>query len=78
MALRFGSALVLLALILLVIFLLTASIGQGDPLVLALGAALAALGLLIRKRGRRGGVQAARFRTLRRLLGRLPEEEVEE
>ena len=73
MASRFGSALILIALFALGIFLLTLEIGQADLRVLLLGAALAALGLLLRRRGRRAR-RSTRFESLRRLRG-LPEED---
>jgi len=76
MASRLGSALILIGLLALLIFLLTLQIGQGDPLVLLFGAALAALGLLLRRRGRRVR-RSARFETLRRLRGSAEEDDME-
>jgi hypothetical protein len=75
MASRFGSALILIALFVLVIFLLTLQIGQADLVVLLLGAALAALGLLLRRRGRRGRSRGGRFQSLRRMRGQPEEDE---
>ena len=70
MGYRLGSALILLGMLSLVVFLVTFSNGQGDVLTLLLGAALSALGLILRRRNaastRR---EAMRFRTIRRLLG---------
>jgi Flp pilus assembly protein TadB len=68
MASRVGSALILIALFALAIFLLTLQIGQADLRALLLGAALAALGLLLRRRGRRPR-RSTRFESLRRLRG---------
>jgi len=71
MSLRLASALILVGLIALVVFLLTAQIGQGDTAVLLLGAALTVLGLLIRRRTlrRMQRLSRGRFRLLRRLRG---------
>jgi hypothetical protein len=70
MGYRLGSALVLLGMLSLVVFLVTFSNQQGDVLTLLLGAALSALGLILRRKNapptRR---EAMRFRTLRRLFG---------
>jgi hypothetical protein len=73
-ALRAGSALVLIGLIALMVFVVTFSIDQADVRVLVLGAGLSALGLVLRRRAARAERQASqRFRTLRRLLGRADE-----
>jgi len=74
MASRLGSALILIAVIALVIFLLTLQVGQADLRALLLGASLAALGLLLRRSGRRR-VRSGRFETLRRLSGRSGEDD---
>ncbi len=74
MASRAGSALVLLGLIALMVFLVTFSIDQADVRALILGAGLSALGLVLRRRAaRRERRTTERFRTLRRLLGRAEE-----
>ncbi len=74
MGLRAGSALVLLGLIALVVFLVTFSVDQADVRVLVLGAGLSALGLVLRRRSARVERRVTeRFRTLRRLLGRADE-----
>jgi len=70
MASRFGSALILIGLISIVVFLLTLQIHQPYTLALLLGASLAALGLVIRRSAVRNAQRrTARFRTLRRLRG---------
>ena len=74
MGLRAGSALVLLGLIALMVFLVTFTVDQADVRVLVLGAGLGALGLVLRRRAARGARRVSeRFRTLRRLLGRSDE-----
>jgi hypothetical protein len=77
MASRVGSALILIALFALVIFLLTLQIGQADLRALLLGAALAALGLLLRRRGRRPP-RSTRFESLRRLRGPMDADDLED
>lgn len=67
---RLGAAFVLLGVIVLTIFLVTLAAGQGDLLMLVAGAALSALGLLLRRRSAaRRPTRSGRFRTLRKLLG---------
>jgi hypothetical protein len=76
MASRFGSALILIGLIALTIFLLTLQIGQADLFVFLLGTALAALGLILRRRAaRQRSNSGGRFHTLRRLSGHDPEQD---
>ena len=70
MTYRLGSALILIGLIVLIIFLLGWSVQQADVRALLGGAALCALGLLLRRRSARNAVSPARFRLLRRALGR--------
>ena len=70
MASRFGSALILIGLISLVIFILTLQIQQPNTLALLLGASLTALGLVIRRSAARNAQRRiTRFHTLRRLRG---------
>jgi positive regulator of sigma E activity len=71
MSRRFGNALILIGIILLIIFLLTMQIGQQELTVLVLGAALGALGLLLRMRAARREKRQSRerFRVLQRLEG---------
>jgi len=70
MASRFGSALILIGLISLVVFILTLQIHQPNTLALLLGASLAGLGLIIRRSvARNAQRRTARFHTLRRLRG---------
>jgi hypothetical protein len=76
MGYRIGSAFILLGMILLTIFLLSFSIGQEDMALLLAGAWLSLLGLYLRRRNARLAEKgAARFRTLRYLLGRREEEQ---
>ncbi|MGH2628256.1 MAG: hypothetical protein ACRDHY_16580 [Anaerolineales bacterium] len=68
---RLGSALVLLGLIALTVFAVTLPAGQGDLRTLLLGAVLAALGLVLRRRPpAHKEDQPGRFSTLRKILGR--------
>lgn len=71
---RLGSALVLIGIILMVIFLVTNSAGQGNLRLLLAGAAVSALGVLLRRR-RPERADSGRFRTLRRLMGEVEETE---
>ena len=76
MTFRFGSALILIGLITLVVFALGLSVQQADVRALLGGAALCALGLILRRRAARSAASPARFRMLRRALGRpLPPED---
>ena len=70
MTYRLGSALILIGLIVLIVFLLGWSVQQVDVRALLGGAALCALGLLLRRRAARDAASPARFRLLRRALGR--------
>lgn len=75
MGYRLGSALILLGTLTLVVFLVTLSSQQEDVRTLILGAALSAIGLLIRRRTAPPTKrEAMRFRTVRRMLGMLDEE----
>jgi hypothetical protein len=71
---RVGSAVILVGLIALMVFLVMLTTGQADMRLLLAGAALAVLGLLLRRRAARRAA-SRRFRTLRRMLGHEPEEE---
>lgn len=66
---RLGSALVLIGIIILVVFLVTGSIGQGDMRLLLAGAALSLLGLRLRRRPPEEDQEPRRFRAIRRMLG---------
>ena len=70
MTFRLGSALILIGLLTLVVFLLGLSVQQADVRLLLGGAALCALGLLLHRRAARAQASPARFRLLRRALGR--------
>jgi hypothetical protein len=77
MASRFATALILVGIVLLTVFVLTLQVQQGDPFVLLLGASLSGIGLLIRRRiARRRKRNSGRFATLRRLRG-IEDEELE-
>ena len=67
---RLGSALILIGLIVLIVFLLGLTVQQGDVRALLGGAAVCALGLLLRRRAARDAASPARFRLLRHALGR--------
>ena len=70
MTFRLGSALILIGLLTLVVFLLGLSVQQADVRLLLGGASLCALGLLLRRRASRHQASTGRFRTIRRALGR--------
>jgi hypothetical protein len=76
---RLGSALVLIGLIFMVVFLVTFSAGRGDLRVLLSGAVISALGLLLRRRRPDRPTDSGRFQTLRRMMGEQiePDEEGE-
>jgi uncharacterized membrane protein len=77
MLLRLGSALTLIGLIVLVVFLITFSAGVADLRTLLAGAGLAAAGLVLRRRGRPAYDESSRFVTVRRLLRRGADQEEE-
>jgi len=70
MTFRLGSALILIGLLALVVFLLGMTVQQADLRLLLGGAALCALGLVLHRRASRARASPARFRLLRRALGR--------
>jgi hypothetical protein len=70
MTFRLGSALILIGLLTLVVFLLGMSAQQPDLRLLLGGAAVSALGLLLHRRGARAAASPSRFRMLRRALRR--------
>ncbi len=74
---RLGSALLLIGLMLLIIFWVIFRAGTADATSLFAAAGLVVLGLLLQQRGRRkmGRESAARFATMRRLLGRAPSDQ---
>jgi len=70
MASRFGSALILIGLVSLVVFILTLQIQQPNTIALLLGSSLTALGLVIRRSAARNAQRrTVRFQTLRRIRG---------
>ncbi len=80
MSARAGSALVLLGLIALIVFVIMLTAGTTDLLLLLGASALTALGLLLRRRAARLEDRhgPGRFHTARRLLGRdQPEERLD-
>lgn len=67
---RIAAALILIGIILLVVFVMTMQVEQGDFRVLLVGASLSGLGLLLRRRAiRRNKSTSQRFSSLRRLRG---------
>jgi hypothetical protein len=70
MTFRLGSALILIGLLALVVFLLGMTVQQADVRLLLGGAALCALGLLLHRRAARAQASPGRFRAIRRALGR--------
>jgi hypothetical protein len=79
MTFRLGSALILIGLLALVVFLLGMTVQQPDVRLLLGGAALCALGLLLHRRAARAQASSGRFRTIRRALKRTlppPDDEV--
>ena len=74
---RLGSALILIGIVIMVIFLVTSSAGQGNLLLLLVGAGVSALGFLLRRRDRPTPSHSGRFQTLRRVMGEEPETEEE-
>ena len=70
MIMRIAAALILIGIILLVVFVMTLQVEQGDIRVLLMGGSLSGLGLLLRRRAhRRNKRTSQRFSTLRRLRG---------
>jgi len=81
MLVRLGTALTLIGLIVLVVFLITFSADRADMRTLLAGAGLAVAGLALRRRGQPALEESARFVTIRKVLRRRPapdEEEPEE
>ena len=73
---RLGSALILIGLIALVVFLVTFQTGQSDRTTLVVGILLTSIGLVFWRRGRRSRmVPPTRFHTVRKILGQNPPSE---
>lgn len=70
---RFGSALILIGVILMVVFLVSSTIDQGQAIWLMAGAVLSALGLYFRRAGSRGERRTGRFRIVRKWIRQPPE-----
>jgi hypothetical protein len=67
MAHRFSLALILIGVITLLVYIISASNQEGDPQVLLVGACTSLMGLLLRRRAIRSSArQTQRFRLLRR------------
>jgi amino acid transporter len=76
MGTRFGLALILIGVIVLLVFLVTYSAGAGSLYALLAGSGLCLIGLWIRRLAeRRMQREAGRFRALRHVLGREGHEE---
>lgn len=70
---RLGSALLLIGLISLVVFMVTFQAGQSDQATLVAGISFITLGLLFWRRGRRSQMRPpTRFHTVRKIMGRNP------
>jgi hypothetical protein len=66
---RLGSALILIGLVVMVVYWVSSTIGQGSALTLLAGAACSLVGLWLRRRAlARSTGETGRFRTLRRLM----------
>jgi uncharacterized membrane protein len=74
---RLGSALVLIGLIVLVVFLVTSTSGQANYWVLLAGAGVCILGLRMRRRPPEETREPARFKTVRKILTP-PDEDAED
>lgn len=72
---RMGSALILLGVITLTVFLVTFFGGQFNAKVLLVGCGLCTLGLILHRRHAPEKVESGRFQTMRHLLGRSQEDE---
>lgn len=71
MGTRFGLALILIGVIILTVFLVSYSAGEGGFVTLLAGSTFCLLGLWIRRiADRRTQKQSGRFQTLRQVMGR--------
>ncbi len=75
---RLGSALLLIAMIILLVFLVSASAGNSNMDTLLAGLAVAFLGWLLRRSAPRERRPSGRFRTVRRVMGSSSQEEIEQ
>ncbi len=67
---RLGSALILIGLVTMVVYLVSSTIGQGDAWWLLAGTLIALAGLILHRRGLAvSSTASGRFRTLRRMMG---------
>ncbi|HSR47848.1 MAG TPA: hypothetical protein VLL77_07640 [Anaerolineales bacterium] len=67
---RLGTALAFVGVIILVVFAITFSADQADLRTLLVGAGLAVLGLVLRRRGAPTAAESSRFVTMRKVMGR--------
>jgi positive regulator of sigma E activity len=66
---RLGSALILIGLVVMVVYWVSSTIGQGDPITLLGGAVCSLAGLWLRRRAAaQVAAESGRFRTLRKLI----------
>jgi hypothetical protein len=66
---RLGSALILIGLVVMVVYWVSSTIGQGDARMLLAGAVCSLIGLWLRRRAvAQAAADSGRFRTLRRLM----------
>jgi hypothetical protein len=72
---RFGTALILLGVIALTIFVVTLSGDQSDYRVLLAGCLLCVVGLLLHRRHAPARTDSGRFQTMRQLFSRSQQEE---
>jgi len=75
---RLGSSLLLIAFIILLVFLVSASAGHSNMDTLLAGLAVAFLGWLLRRSAPRERLPSGRFRTVRRVMGRSSQEELKQ
>jgi len=66
---RLGSALILIGLVVMVVYWVSSTIGQGNALTLLAGAVCSLVGLWLRRRAvPQAAAETGRFRTLKRLM----------
>jgi hypothetical protein len=66
---RLGSALILIGLVVMVVYWVSSTIGQGSPLMLVGGGVCSLLGMWLRRKAvAQAAADTGRFRTLKRLM----------